>query len=267
MIKYQDAIRVARQQLGTPYGTRPGELDCINLIKLVIRTAPGGVPGYTTAGVNSLWDSYGMSAKYRDLTWRQESLSGARAGMIAFKRYGKDDEGHAGIVTDAGTVIHASSQYGMTVETELSEKDGWDLLAVHRYIQPAPAGAETEVSVKYKANVKLNNPGSTLNVRTAPVDGNVIGKLHNGAPVDVLVESGGWAFIRYGDSGTGYVSAAYLERAEEEPEIPKQGEAGLTVQVVITDEAGNTFRPVGIFTVDIEMALDGEPLEESESID
>ena len=39
MIKTQDAIRTARALIGTPYS----ELDCINLIKRVIRTARGGV--------------------------------------------------------------------------------------------------------------------------------------------------------------------------------------------------------------------------------
>lgn len=82
MIKAQDAIRAARSLIGTPYS----ELDCIGLIMRVIRTAPGGVPGYTTAGTNSLWNSAEMSAKYRDLSWRQEGLAGARAGMLAFKR-------------------------------------------------------------------------------------------------------------------------------------------------------------------------------------
>lgn len=50
MIKAQDAISAARALIGTPYS----ELDCINLIKRVIRTAPGGVPWYTTAGTNAL---------------------------------------------------------------------------------------------------------------------------------------------------------------------------------------------------------------------
>lgn len=50
MIKAQDAISAARALIGTPYS----ELDCINLIKRVIRTAPGGVPLYTTAGTNAL---------------------------------------------------------------------------------------------------------------------------------------------------------------------------------------------------------------------
>ena len=40
MIRTEDAIATARALLGTPYA----ELDCINLIKAVIRRAPGGVP-------------------------------------------------------------------------------------------------------------------------------------------------------------------------------------------------------------------------------
>ena len=38
MIKTSEAIRTARALIGMPYS----ELDCINLIKKVIRTAPGG---------------------------------------------------------------------------------------------------------------------------------------------------------------------------------------------------------------------------------
>lgn len=134
MIRYQDAISVARSLIGTPYA----ELDCINLIKKVIRVAPGGVKGYTTAGTNSLWKSYTMSKKYKDLTWRQEGLAGARPGMLVFKVQG-DDVHHVGIVTEKGTVVHASSVKGYTVETPLDEGDGWMLIAIHRYIQPAEA--------------------------------------------------------------------------------------------------------------------------------
>ena len=53
MITARDAIETGRALLGTPYS----ELDCINFIKRIIRTAPGGVPGYTVAGTNSLWKS------------------------------------------------------------------------------------------------------------------------------------------------------------------------------------------------------------------
>lgn len=127
MIETQEAIERARAMLGTPYAS----LDCIGLIVRIIRTGRGGRTNYRTAGTNSLWRSYTMSAKYRDLTWRQEGTGGARAGMLAFKRRAEDVH-HVGLVTGDGTVIHSSSARGCVVETEL---DGdWNLLAIHRDI-------------------------------------------------------------------------------------------------------------------------------------
>ena len=116
MVKTMDAIRTARSLIGTPYK----ELDCIGLIVRVIRTAPGGVGAYRTAGTNTLWRSAEASAKYRDLTWRQEGLTGAQAGMLAFKRRGTDVH-HVGLVTECGTVIHSSSAAGKVVETKLDD--------------------------------------------------------------------------------------------------------------------------------------------------
>ncbi len=127
MIETQEAIELARAMLGTPYAS----MDCIGLIVRIIRTGRGGRTSYRTAGTNSLWRSYTMSAKYRDLTWRQEGIGGARAGMLAFKRRAEDVH-HVGLVTGDGTVIHSSSEKGCVVETTL---DGsWNLLAMHRDI-------------------------------------------------------------------------------------------------------------------------------------
>lgn len=50
MIQAEEAIRAARGLIGTSYET----LDCINLIKKVIRTCAGGDKRYTTAGTNEL---------------------------------------------------------------------------------------------------------------------------------------------------------------------------------------------------------------------
>ena len=233
MVKAADAIQTARALIGTPYS----ELDCINLIKRVIRTAPGGVTSYTTAGTNSLWRSYDMSAKYKDLTWRQEGIQGARAGMLAFKRNGEDVH-HVGLVTGDGTVIHSSSARGQVVETTLD--GGWALLAIHRYIEAAgAAGMEENVNVLYQAVVSTQS--GALNVRDAP-DGGRIGSLPKGKTVDVLAEPAqGWTFVRYG-SLMGYVSSAYLTRAESE-----EGENVISVspEVTIIDDEGNSFRPVG----------------------
>lgn len=209
MIRAEDAIATARALIGTPYA----ELDCINLIKAVIRRSAGGVPWYTTAGTNALWVSYLASAKYRDLTWRQEGIDGARAGMLAFKRHGGDVH-HVGLVTERGTVIHSSSARGQVVETAL---DGsWQLLAQHRYIEAgsATSGKEGNMDVLYRAVVDTMRDPLTL--RDSPgADGRKLGVLARGETVDVLSEPcEGWLYVRSGDSRTGYASAAYLSRVK-----------------------------------------------------
>ena len=137
MIKANNAIRTARTLLGTPYS----EMDCIRLIVMVIRRTAGGDAAYRCEGTNWLWRSIKNSSKYRHLIWQQESTTGARAGMLAFKRDG-DDVHHVGFVTHEGTVIHSSSVYGMVVETLL---DGsWHLLAGHRDLEVDARQTETD---------------------------------------------------------------------------------------------------------------------------
>ena len=43
MIKAEDAIAKARELIGTPYGTGAGQLDCINLVKKIIRECHGAI--------------------------------------------------------------------------------------------------------------------------------------------------------------------------------------------------------------------------------
>lgn len=254
MIRAKDAIEVARRYIGTPYS----EMDCINLIKKVIRTAPGGVPGYTTAGTNTLWKSYNSAPKYRDLTWRQEGIAGARAGMLAFKRSGSDVH-HVGLVTGEGTVIHSSSEKGRVVETALDSS--WQLLAVHRYIEVLPQsaaptappggslgdGKEKEQMTAYKMRVVLKDTGSTLNVRNAPGKaGERIGRLGHGAIVTVQAEmENGWKYITYGDSGNGYVDGSFLEAIEETDNTPD----AVHHTTMINEESGMAIMLVGRWRV------------------
>ena len=249
MVKAMDAIRTARALIGTPYRL----FDCISLIKTVIRTAPGGMPSYTTAGTNTLWASYGASAKYKDLTWRQEGIGSARAGMLAFKRRGTDVH-HVGLVTGEGTVIHSSSAKGCVVETPLDSS--WQLLAVHRYIeaqelpQPsapaAPSGGSLvdETEEKQMEAYKMKVVASGLNVRGEPnVSSRRIGRLNEGAVVTVQASfADGWKYVTYGDGALGYVDGSYLAEYVEPPvpEAPK---------ITIIDSANNRFCPVGDWRV------------------
>lgn len=252
MVKAQDAIAAARALIGTPYAT----LDCIGLIVRVIRTSPGGDPTYRCQGTNWLWRSIDNSAKYRDLTWRQEGLAGARAGMLAFKRSG-DDVHHVGLVTGEGTVLHSSSAKGCVVETALDES--WALLAVHRCIE-ADTGAvsgnapQTEAgkggnAMNYKATVATQS--GPLNMRNMPSTAAArIMQIPRGAAVDVFQEDDGWAYVFY-KGETGWVSAQYLERVDETEEghADDLTEAANRDTTTLTSDAGQTIVLLGCWHV------------------
>lgn len=236
MIKADDAIRTARSMIGTPYA----QLDCIGLIVRVIRTSPGGVANYRTAGTNSLWRSIDKSAKYRDLTWQQAGIYGAQAGMLSFKKNGNDIH-HVGLVTGEGTVIHSSSAKGCVVETALDKS--WDLLAIHRYIGAAEEVGDGTEDTQMEA-YKMVVAASSLNVRNEPgIGGTRIGRLSEGAVVTVQAEmENGWKYVTYGDGALGYVDGSYLGKYVE----PTAAE---TQKITIVDSVGNHFCPVGDWRV------------------
>ena len=210
MIQAEEAIRAARGLIGTSYET----LDCINLIKKVIRVSAGGEKSYTTAGTNALWESDKNSAKYRDLTWKQEGISGAKAGMLAFMGVGTGDVNHVGLVTEKGTVVHSSKSRGGTVETELTEKNGWNGLGKHRMIEVN--GMEKEFG-----NAAVSVTSGYLNIREgAGTAAKIIAKAENGTRVNVIREAGGtgWVFGKLENGVAGYMSGAYLVEDENTPD-------------------------------------------------
>lgn len=226
MIQAEEAIRTARALIGTPYS----ELDCINLVKKVIRTAPGGDKRYTTAGTNELWNSFDSMPKYRHLIWRQSGISGAKPGMLAFMGVGTGDVNHTGLVTEQGTVIHSSKSRGGVVETSLTEKNGWNGLGVHRMIEvDYSTGGKAEVSEAEKifGNATVNITSGYLNIRDgASTRSNVIAKAENGARVNIIREAGGtgWVFGVLESGEAGYMSSDYL--VEDAP--PESGDQGET---------------------------------------
>lgn len=225
MIQAAEAIRAARGLIGTAYS----ELDCINLIKKVIRTAPGGDKRYTTAGTNELWNSFDSVPKYRHLIWRKAGISGAKAGMLAFMGVGTGDVSHTGLVTERGTVIHSSKSRGGVVETALTEKAGWNGLGAHRMIEVdySEGGGKAEVSEAEKifGNAAVNITSGYLNIRDgANTRSKIIAKAANGARVNIIREAGGtgWVFGGLENGVAGYMSSEYL--VEDAPESGDQGE-------------------------------------------
>ena len=244
MIKTSEAIRAARALIGTPYS----ELDCINLIKKVIRTAPGGDKNYTTAGTNDLWNSDSKSAKYRDLTWKQEGISGAKAGMLAFMGVGTGDVDHTGLVTERGTVIHSSKSRGCVVETELTEKNGWNGLGVHRMIavqDDSEEGGETMFG-----NATVNITSGYLNIREgASTRSKIIAKAANGARVNIIREAGGtgWVFGTLESGVAGYMSSEYL--VEDTVLIVEDGEKGKPATTTLCRDDGVYITLIGAWAL------------------
>lgn len=296
MIKAQDAIATARSLLGTPYS----QLDCINLIKRVIRTSPGGVPGYTTAGTNTLWRSATASAKYRDLTSRQEDTYGARAGMLAFKRRGSDVH-HVGIVAERPlcgmqrggdresqgakgdyasspggnqlTVIHSSSAAGKVVETALDSS--WQLLGVHRYIEvndslslPAadsslerePFGDDDWKGDTSVETYKMRVVASSLNVRNEPGVG--------GTRIGRISQGAVVDVMAEMDNGWKFVrygegTLGYVDGSYLEAVQEQQADVvgSVTIRTILTDSKGCTWEPDGDFTVRTVVEIDGESID------
>lgn len=217
MVKTSDALRIARSLLGTPYGSGPGQLDCINLVKKIIRDAPGGQKKYTDAGTAALWASYHSSGKYKHLIWTQESIHNPEPGMLAFKGQplGKDGQPHhVGIVTERGTVIHASSALGMVAETELNNGQ-WTLLAKHKYIETGKTEEEAEPMDDDQTStmaIVTAPTGSTVNLRAAPdTAATVIRRVPIGEQVEVKTKAGeAWRFVTWRDN-SGYMMTQYLE--------------------------------------------------------
>ena len=207
MIQAEAAIRAARGLIGTAYS----ELDCINLIKKVIRTCAGGDKRYTTAGTNELWNSFDSVPKYRHLIWRQSGISGAKPGMLAFMGVGTGDVSHTGLVTERGTVIHSSKSRGGVVETALTAKAGWNGLGVHRMIEVAENAGAAPTGTAYIVCAQTG-----LRMRKRPdVRGEYMQMLPDGAVIVALKTRAGWIKTTY-KGYTGWVSGEYCCKAGED---------------------------------------------------
>ena len=215
MIVSDTAIRAARSLIGTSYET----LDCINLIKKVIRTGAGGDKRYTTAGTNELWNSFDSAPKYRHLIWRQSGISGAKPGMLAFMGVGTGDVSHTGLVTERGTVIHSSKSRGGVVETALTAKAGWNGLGVHRMIAVGEVDGDKSADEEQTENsaegevVTVCVQGG-LRMRKKP-RGRYMQMIPDATQLVVLEEKGGWLRVEY-RGYTGWVSGEYCCKAGED---------------------------------------------------
>ena len=92
-------------------------------------------------------------------------------------------------------------------------------------------------NVLYTGRVELDS--GVLNVRTQP-GGEVIGTIAGGEEVGVLGENGDWLEIVHGE-GTAYAAKKYIRFVKAQQDA----------RLIIEDDAGNVFIPVGGFAARI----------------
>lgn len=127
---------------------------------------------------------------------------------------GTGDVNHVGLVTEKGTVVHSSKSRGGTIETELTEKNGWNGLGKHRMIEVN--GMEKEFG-----NATVSVTSGYLNIREgAGTAAKIIAKAENGTRVNIIREAGGtgWVFGKLENGVAGYMSGAYLVEDENTPD-------------------------------------------------
>lgn len=206
-VSANDAISKARSLLGTPYGSGKGKLDCINLIKRIIRECPGGQRFYTTSGSNGLWGSREASEKYRDIVaWRElHNGDSGRAGEVLAMIHGNSCD-HVGLAIGDGTVIHASKSNGATVCTDVAGH-GWTHALVHRYIDVeivesgSPGMEGTVFTVCAKGGLRQRKEPS--------LDGEYMQMVPDGAHVEVMRVEDDWGLVLW-KGHYGWVSMEYL---------------------------------------------------------
>lgn len=131
--------------------------------------------------------------------------------MLAFMGVGTGDVNHTGLVTERGTVIHSSKSRGCVVETELTEKRGWNGLGKHRMI--AVDGEETADSAEGEIVTVCAQGG--LRMRKKPKGHYMQMIPGTGAQLAVLEEKDGWLRVEY-RGFTGWISGEYCCKAGED---------------------------------------------------
>ena len=242
--------RMAREHWSYEWGAaRKGRVDCSGAFVYAYQLLGGpkiehGSNAIARNRVVALLPASQAKPGYAMLKWRQDG---------APEKYtdGKGNFFHIGLMGRNGKVLNAKSTTSGFVESPV---DGWQVAAQLKDVKYTEYDEEKE-DLRMLYSAKVATQSGKLRVRDNPVDGSILGHLQKGCTVQVLEERDGWMRVRYGDL-VGWVSGLYLEPETDGVDMDVADCA--TVQIVIRDEAGHEFRPVGAFTVDVEVVLDGD---------
>lgn len=196
-------------------------------------------PGYAVFRHTSKFETEALARKYND-------------GLGNFK--------HMGLISrDAEHVLEAKgTKYGF-VETELTSS--WYCCGPLTFVDYSSYKEEIPMETITRTMMQVNvKEGSFLNVRSGKgVNTSRLGKLYRGDKVVTLGQEGNWTKIEY-NNAVGYVYSQYLEPVSDATDIPVPDTITevkmIEPQMIITDEEGNVFRPVGNVTVSFEIEVD-----------
>ena len=192
----------------------------------------------------------------QDDPWDAAAGTGKNGHGVGMSQRGAKYAAGRGISYDA---ILAFYYPGTTISPAISiatspAKTSTDNPRVEEMMETMKETEDKSMNILYTATVTTT--GGTLNLRQTPKNGKVLARLAANSTVDVFEEQDGWMYVQQGEH-VGWVSGEYLTKntTVEEDEVLDTAE----VCIVITDSEGNTFKPVGRFTVDMVVSTeDGE---------
>ena len=206
-------------------------LQCFDCAQLVVQAMKEAGVSNLPSGATSLW---------KKVAWADKgTIDTAPAGqLICLYRDSNGTKEHVGWRLRNGDVIDArGSASGVVLNKPYSAWTHWSMY-------PGLNEEDIKVDVQFESQfsaqvVKSKVPLSIRASRT--VESSKLHEIPVGGIVEVGDAQGDWWLVRYQDV-VGYASSKYLTR------VNTHAECGA---LLIRDEAGNEFRPVGRFTVEI----------------
>ena len=133
--------------------------------------------------------------------------------MLAFMGVGTGDVNHTGLVTERGTVIHSSESRGCVVETERTEKRGWNGLVMQCDINVVREADEDTTADIEAGTEYIVCAQKGLRMRKKPdIHGEYMQMIPDGAVITALEARAGWLKTTY-KGYTGWVSVEYCCKA------------------------------------------------------
>ena len=200
--------------------------------------------GYMYHGSNTMFKSYSVASGTLSGGKRSDGQE-LKPGTAMYKYNASDGYHHVGLYVGGNQVIEAKgTAYGVVSSKPSDGWTHWGELKGVDYIN-TEGGTSTMATVLYTATV--TTASGSLNVRkSASKSAAFLGRLNKGTTVDVIEEGSGWLRVQH-DALNGWCDASFLTKAVTAED--QEDENDKVYSAIITDSEGNTFKPVGAFTV------------------